>query len=147
MQARTPRERMHVELHLMQAELRVRDELLGTGFLTGIPLSHGARPITMGIPVSRGAVSYLEAASPENRIDLELKLTGWLRARDDNEDANRFMSDPLPASQSSRALARPTRRFSGSKSRAGGVGALRRVVTSAATVLARIGRPRSSWRA
>lgn len=96
MQARTPRERMHVELHLMQAELRVRDELLGTGFLTGIPLSHGARPITMEIPVSRRAVSYLEAASPENRIDLELKLTGWLRARDDNEDSHRFTSDPLP---------------------------------------------------
>jgi hypothetical protein len=96
MQARTPRERMHVELHLMQAELTVRDELLGTGLLTGILLSHGARPITMEIPVSRGAVSYLEAASPENRIDLELKLTGWLRARDDNEDSHRFTSDPLP---------------------------------------------------
>jgi hypothetical protein len=41
-------------------------------------------------------VSYLEAASPENRIDLELKLTGWLRARDDNEDSHRFTSDPLP---------------------------------------------------
>jgi hypothetical protein len=96
MHARTPRERMHVELHLMQAELRVGDELLGTGFLTEIPLSHGGRPITIEIPVSRRGVSYLEVISPGNRIDLELKLTGWLRARDDNEDAARFTSDPLP---------------------------------------------------
>lgn len=80
----------------MQADLTVRDELLGIGFLTGIPLSHGARPITMEIPVSRSSVSYLEAVSPENRVDLELKLTGWLRARDDNDDAHRFTSDPLP---------------------------------------------------
>lgn len=80
----------------MQAELRLRDEMLGIGFLTGISLSHGARPITMEIPVSRSAVSYLEAESPDNRVDLELKLTGWLRARDDNDDAHRFTSDPEP---------------------------------------------------
>lgn len=80
----------------MQAELRVANELLGTGFLTGVSLVHGDRPIRMEIPVSRSAVSYLEAQSPENRIDLELKLTGWLRAKDDNEDSHRFTSDPLP---------------------------------------------------
>jgi hypothetical protein len=96
MHARTPRERMHVDLHLLQAELRVGGEFLGTGFLTGLALSHGGRPLTLEIPVTRTAISYLEEVAPENRIDLQLKLTGWLRAQDDNEDSHRFTSDPEP---------------------------------------------------
>jgi hypothetical protein len=94
MRARTLRERMEVEIHLMRAELVIGPERLGEGFLTGIPLAHGERPITIEIPVSRPALDYLEAVSPAERVDLELRLTGWLRGRDDNEDAQRFVGDP-----------------------------------------------------
>jgi hypothetical protein len=37
MRARTPRERMEVEIHLMRAELVIGPERLGEGLLTGIP--------------------------------------------------------------------------------------------------------------
>jgi hypothetical protein len=80
----------------MQAELRVAGELLGTGFITGVSLAHGGRPIAIEIPVSRAGISFLETQSPGDRVDLELKLTGWLRAQDNNEDAHRFTSDPQP---------------------------------------------------
>jgi len=96
MRARTPREHMQVELHLLRAELAVGGECLGYGFLTGIPLSHGERPIALEIPISRPALDYLERVSPAERVDLELRLTGWLRGRDDNEDSHRFVGDPEP---------------------------------------------------
>jgi hypothetical protein len=94
MRARAPRERMEAEIHLMRAELVIGLERLGEGFLTGVPLSHSERTITIEIPVSRPALDYLEAVSPAERVDLELRLTGWLRGRDDNEDAQRFVGDP-----------------------------------------------------
>jgi hypothetical protein len=96
MRARTPRERMEVQIHLMHADLRTDGECLGHGFLTGIPLAHGDRYITVEVPVSRPALDHLDAIAPTNRIDLELKLTGWLRARDDNEDGPRFTNSPQP---------------------------------------------------
>jgi hypothetical protein len=96
MSARTPRERMQVEIHLIHAELTLGNESLGHGFLTGIPLSHGERPFSLDVPVSRPALDHLEAIAPSTRIDLELKLTGWLRGRDDNEDGPRFTSSPEP---------------------------------------------------
>jgi hypothetical protein len=96
MRARTPREQMDVGIHLMHAELRTGVECLGHGFVTGIPLSHGERYITLEVPVSRQALDHLEAIAPEDRIDLELKLTGWLHARDNNEDGPRFTSSPQP---------------------------------------------------
>ena len=85
-----------MEIHLMHAELTIGAECLGHGFLTGIPLAHGERPITLDIPVSRHALDHLEAIAPTTRIDLELKLTGWLHARDNNEDGPRFTSSPEP---------------------------------------------------
>lgn len=96
MRARTPRERMAVEIHLMRAELAIGQERLGEGFLTGIPLAHGERSITIDIPISRPALDYLEAVSPAERVDLELRLTGWLRGKDGNEDGRRFVGDPAP---------------------------------------------------
>jgi hypothetical protein len=87
---------MEVEIHLMHAELRTSGECLGHGFLTGVPLSHGERYMTLEVPVTRPALDHLEAIAPENRIDLELKLTGWLHARDNNEDAHRFTNSPQP---------------------------------------------------
>jgi hypothetical protein len=94
--ARTPRERMAVEIHLMRAELAIGQERLGEGFLTGIPLASGERFVTIEVPVSRPAIDFLEAASPAERVDLELRLTGWLRGKDDNEDGQRFVGDPAP---------------------------------------------------
>lgn len=96
MRARTPRERMSVEIHLLRAELEVAGECLGEGFLTGVPLSHGERSIAVEIPVSRAALEYLQGVSPADRIDLELRLTGWLRGKDDNEDGRRFVGEPQP---------------------------------------------------
>jgi hypothetical protein len=96
MRARTPRERMSVEVHILRAELEIAGERLGQGFLTGVPLAHGERPITVDIPVNRAGLDFLQSVSPAERIDLELRLTGWLRARDNNEDAQRFVGDPQP---------------------------------------------------
>ncbi len=96
MRARTPRERMQVEIHLLRAELTIGQECLGDGFLTGIPLAHGERYITLEIPVSRHALDYLDRISLIERVDLELKLTGWLRGRDDNEDGPRFVGGVQP---------------------------------------------------
>jgi hypothetical protein len=96
MRARTPRERMQVEIHLLRGELAVNGECLGDGFLTGIPLAHGERPISLEIAVSRAALDHLEAVSPAERVDLELRLTGWLHACDDNDDGRGFVNDPQP---------------------------------------------------
>jgi hypothetical protein len=87
---------MEVEIHLMHAEIRVGVECLGHGFVTGVPLAHGERYITLEVPVTRQALDHLEAIAPETRIDLELKLTGWLHARDNNEDGPRFTNSPQP---------------------------------------------------
>jgi hypothetical protein len=96
MLARTPRERMQVQIHLMRGELAIEQECLGDGILTGIPLEHGERSITLEIPVSRAALDYIEAISPADQIHLELRLTGWLRGKDNNEDGRHALGEPQP---------------------------------------------------
>ena len=96
MRARTPRERMQVEIHILHAELVIGGDMLGDGTLTGIPLSHGERPVLLKILLSRPALEHISELSPVDRVDLELRLTGWLRCRDDNEDAHRYVGDPNP---------------------------------------------------
>lgn len=144
MRARTPRERMAVEIHLMRAELVIGPERLGEGFLTGIPLAHGERPITIEIPVSRPALDYLESISPAERVDLELRLTGWLRGRDENEDAQRFVGDPAPGEAVFQHFgeARQTRPLSRSKSPA----AIGSRTSCSRSALSSTSRPRSSCR-
>lgn len=96
MRARTPRERMQVEILLMRGELVIDGECLGSGFLTGVILGHGERYITLEVPVSRPSLDHLHHVAPADRVDLKLTLSGWLRTRDDNDDGRRFVGEPQP---------------------------------------------------
>lgn len=94
--ARTSRERMQAQIHVMRGELIVGQETLSQGMLTGVHLSHGERQLTMEIPLSRPALEYIDRSFADGPIELVLRLSGWLLARDENDDGPRFASAPQP---------------------------------------------------
>lgn len=94
--ARTCRERMQVQIHVMRGELIADQEILSRGMLTGVHLSHGERQLTMEVPLSRAALEYIDRSFVDGPIELVLRLSGWLLARDENEDGPRFASAPQP---------------------------------------------------
>src|SRR4051794_32029618 len=96
MEARTTRERMQVDIQLMHARLVAGGEPLGEGFATGISLGAMDTQIQIEVPITVGALDALDAAVTGNRVDLTLELSGFLRARDDNEDGRRYASQLAP---------------------------------------------------
>jgi hypothetical protein len=93
---RTPRERMSSQVQIMRAKLIAGGETLGDGVLTGVNVAHGEYPASVEIPVTRAALDHFSTLVSGDKVDLALQLSGWLRARDDNEDAPRFASSPEP---------------------------------------------------
>jgi hypothetical protein len=83
--ARTPRERMAVQLHVMRGELVAGRELLGQGVLTGISLNHHDLQVTLEVPVSRASLECLDHQVTGSRVDVA--LSGWLNGRDDDTDS------------------------------------------------------------
>jgi len=96
MTARTLRENVTVQLHLMRAELIVGGERLGHDILTGEYLSPGDTQLTVEVPVDRPALEYLDQMAHDSQIDANLRLTGWLRAQDRNTDRTTYASTPQP---------------------------------------------------
>jgi hypothetical protein len=96
MYLRTPRERMTCQIQIMRAELLAGNEVLGAGILTGLEVVHGEYVSSVEIPVTRAGLEHLAALTTGSQVDLRLRLSGWLRARDDNEDAGRFAGSPEP---------------------------------------------------
>jgi hypothetical protein len=95
---RTPRERMSCQIQLLQAELSAAGEALGEGFMTGIEVNHGEYSHLVEIPLSRQGLEHLGTAVVGNQVEITLRLTGWMRVRDDNEDAPRYANTPEPGS-------------------------------------------------
>jgi hypothetical protein len=93
---RTPRERMNAQIQVMRAELIAGEEMLGDGILTGVEAVHGECSASVEVPVSRAALDQLTTLVRGDQVDLVLRLSGWLRARDDNEDSRQFASSPEP---------------------------------------------------
>lgn len=94
--ARTLRERMTVEVHLLRAELLAANEYVGEGLLTGERVYHQDTQLTLEIPLDRMALEYLDTIADGNQIDLTLRLSGWLHVRHDIEDLPRFEHLPAP---------------------------------------------------
>lgn len=86
--ARTPRERMTVQLPVL------RGEILGQGLLTGSYIYSSDAQLTLEVPVSPACLEYLDRSVIGSRIDVTLRLSGWLRGRDDNTDGRRFANSP-----------------------------------------------------
>lgn len=80
----------------MLGELILGEERLGQGTLTGVRLAPSEYQLALEIPVSRVALEYIDRAAVASSIDLELRLSGWLRARDGNDDGPNFASQPEP---------------------------------------------------
>lgn len=94
--ARTAREKMEVQIHFMHGELLVGEERLGQGTLTGTHLAPTEYQLELEVPVSRAALEYIDRALTGSAIDVALRLSGWLRGRDRNEDGPGFASEPQP---------------------------------------------------
>jgi hypothetical protein len=87
---------MSVQIQILRAELIVGGEVLGDGILTGVEVVHGEYSSSLEVPISRAALEHLAAQETGDQVDLALRLSGWLRARNDNEDSQRFASSPEP---------------------------------------------------
>lgn len=96
MTARTLRDNVSVQLHLMRAELIVGGERLGQDILTGEYLSPGDTQLNAEVPVDRPALEYLDQIARGSHIDANLRLTGWLRGQDKNTDRTAYASTPQP---------------------------------------------------
>jgi hypothetical protein len=94
--ARTSRERMQVQIHFMQGELWHGEERLGQGTLTGVELAPTEYQLTLDVPISRAALEYIDRVAVGQSIDVALKLSGWLLARDSNDDGPVYASAPQP---------------------------------------------------
>jgi len=92
--ARTPRERMEVELHVLQARLLAGGERLGDGLVAGQIVSWGETALDLHVPISHAAVDHMEERASGEYIDLSLELAGLLRGRDQNSDGPRLRSAP-----------------------------------------------------
>jgi hypothetical protein len=93
---RTAREKMDVQIHFMHGELLIAEERLGQGTLTGAHLAPTEYQLELEIPVTRAALEYIDRALTGSAIDVALRLSGWLRARDLNEDNPSYTSQPQP---------------------------------------------------
>jgi len=91
---RSAREKMDVQIHFMHGELMVGEERLGQGTLTGAHLAPTGYQLELEIPVSRAALEYIDQALTGSAIDVALRLSGWLRARDLNDDNPSYVSQP-----------------------------------------------------
>jgi len=96
MLARALRENMVVQVHLLRAELIVGGERLGQDMLTGEYLSVGDSQLTVEVPVDRAALEYLDQMASDGQIEASLRLSGWLRAQDNNADPAPHASAPQP---------------------------------------------------
>jgi hypothetical protein len=96
LEARTPRERMRVDIQLMHARLVAAGEPMGEGFATGLVLGSMDTHIQIDVPITIHALDALDVALGGERIDLALELAGFLRARDENEDNPQYASRPAP---------------------------------------------------
>jgi hypothetical protein len=94
MMARALRENVTVQLHLLRAELLVASERLGQDFLTGEFLSFGETQLSVEIPVDRPALEHLDQVAEGAQIEASLRITGWLRAKDNNTDRPQYASTP-----------------------------------------------------
>lgn len=96
MLARTVRQNMSVQIHLLKAELVVKGERLNQDVLTGEYLSPGDTQLTVEIPVDRAALEYLDQVAEDGQIKASLRLSGWLRGQDNNADLPQYASRPQP---------------------------------------------------
>ncbi|MGB7686052.1 MAG: hypothetical protein WBL45_09765 [Solirubrobacterales bacterium] len=87
---------MDVQIHFMHGELMVGEERLGQGTLTGAHLAPTGYQFELEVPVSRAALECIDRVLTGGAIDVALRLSGWLRARDRNEDNPRYASQPQP---------------------------------------------------
>jgi hypothetical protein len=94
--ARTSRERMEVQIHFMHGELLLGDERLGQGTLTGVRLAPSDYQLTLEVPISRVALEYIDRSAVGASLDVALRLSGWLLARDSNDDGPAYSSRPQP---------------------------------------------------
>lgn len=96
MNARTVRQNMVVQIHLLRAELLVAGERLGQDMLTGEYLSPGDSQLTVEIPVDRPTLDFFDRVATDREVNASLRLSGWLRGRDDNTDLPQYASRPQP---------------------------------------------------
>jgi hypothetical protein len=94
--ARTSREQMRVQIHFLRGELWHGDERLGEGSMTGVELAASEYQLTLEMPVSRAALDYIDRVAVGASIDVALKISGWLLARDSNDDGPDLASAPQP---------------------------------------------------
>jgi hypothetical protein len=95
--ARTPRERMKVQVHQLHAELLCANEMLGVASVTGLWPSFTDFNFSIDIPVGRSAIAFISEQFSGDVIDLVLSLTGWLRVmREADQEDRRFVTDPEP---------------------------------------------------
>jgi len=92
--ARTPRERMQCQIHLMRAQLLAGGERIGDGIVTGVDVRFTEHPFRLETPIGRAALEYLDSVAAGDHIQLTLLLSGWLRACNQNEDGPQFASEP-----------------------------------------------------
>jgi hypothetical protein len=96
MNARTTRQNMTAQIHLLRAELLVGGERLGQDMLTGEYLSPGDTQLTVEIPVDRPMLEYFDQLAVDGQVNASLRLSGWLRAQDNNTDLPQYASRPQP---------------------------------------------------
>jgi hypothetical protein len=95
--ARTPREKMQVQIHQLHAELRCANEALGVATVTGLWPSFGDCHFSIDVPASRQALSFISEQFRGDTLDLKLVLSGWLYVlREADPDDRKVMSAPDP---------------------------------------------------
>jgi hypothetical protein len=95
--ARTPREKMAVQIHHLHAQLEYANEVLGSGSVTGIWVSFSDSRFSIEIPISRQALAHIDDHTAGDRLDLHLSLSGWLHVRRDADlQESRMLSTPEP---------------------------------------------------
>jgi hypothetical protein len=95
--ARTPREKMAVQIHQLQAELLCGYEALGVAMVTGLWPSFSDFNFSIDVPVSRQAIVFISEQFVGDTLDLTLSLTGWLHVRRDPDPQDRnIVSNPEP---------------------------------------------------
>lgn len=95
--ARTPREKMSVQIHHLHAQLEYANEVLGTGTATGIWAHFSDVHLSIEIPISMQTLAYIDQGTTGDRLDFTLSLTGWLHVRrEPDPDERRILSTPEP---------------------------------------------------
>ncbi len=95
--ARTPREKMKVQIHQLHVELQCAKEVLGVATVTGLWPSFGDYHFSIDVPVSRQALSFISEQFTGDSLDLKLVLSGWLNVlREADPEDRKVMSAPEP---------------------------------------------------